>query len=69
MGCIIYFGSHDHKNGEFLCFNSVFLKKPLYDDDDNMVKSVIGGVTTYYVGGIYELIVEGTNETEPVICW
>ena len=29
-----------------------------------MVKSVIDGVTTYYVGGIYELIVEGTDETE-----
>ena len=29
-----------------------------------MVKSVIDGVTTYYVGGIYELIAEGTDETE-----
>jgi hypothetical protein len=25
-----------------------------YDGDGNMVKSVVNGVTTYYVGGIYE---------------
>jgi len=29
-----------------------------------MVKSVIDGVTTYYVGGIYELEVDGEEETE-----
>ena len=28
------------------------------------MKSVVNGVTTYYVGGYYELVVEGLNETE-----
>ena len=29
-----------------------------------MVKSIIDGVTTYYVGGIYELEVDGADTTE-----
>ena len=35
----------------------------IYDGDGNMVKSVIGSVTTYYPRREYELRVEGTNET------
>jgi RHS repeat-associated protein len=35
-----------------------------YDGDGNMVKSVVNGVTTYFVGGIYELEDDGQNETE-----
>jgi RHS repeat-associated protein len=36
----------------------------VYDGNGNMVKSVIGEVTTYYIGGYYELKVDGITETE-----
>ncbi|NSW52155.1 MAG: hypothetical protein HPY85_06600 [Anaerolineae bacterium] len=36
----------------------------VYDGDGTMVKSIIDGVTTYYVGGIYELKVNTTTQTE-----
>ena len=35
-----------------------------YDGDGKLVKSVVNGVTTYYVGGIYEMKVDNTIETE-----
>ncbi len=35
-----------------------------YDSNGKMVKSVVNGVTTYYVGKIYELEVDGEVETE-----
>jgi len=36
----------------------------VYDGDGYMVKSVIDDVSTYYIGGYYELKVDGTTETE-----
>ena len=36
----------------------------VYDGNGNMVKSVIDDVSTYYIGGYYELKVDGTTETE-----
>ena len=35
----------------------------IYDGDGNLVKSIIGSVTTYYPGSSYEKRVEGVSET------
>jgi RHS repeat-associated protein len=36
----------------------------VYDGNGSMVKSVIDDVSTYYIGGYYELKIDGTTETE-----
>lgn len=35
----------------------------VFAGDGNLVKSIVNGVTTYYVGGIYELEDDGGAET------
>ena len=36
----------------------------VYDGNGSMVKSTVNEITTYYIGGYYELKIDGTTETE-----